>query len=100
VFVEVLEDVQLGVPPIDDRAAEQMLMRLRGRKILDGSGARGAGPADRHELVRIMQRFSQLCVDLADVVDEIDINPLVLFGEGQGACVVDCLIVPKSGSSG
>jgi acetate---CoA ligase (ADP-forming) len=95
IFVEVLNDVQLGVPPIDQRTAEQMLSRLRGRAILDGAGARGAGPADREALIDIMQRFSQLCVDLQDHVSEIDINPLVLYGQGQGACVVDCLIVPK-----
>ncbi len=96
IFVEVLDDVQLGVPPVDERAAGEMLDRLRGRKILDGTGSRGAGPADRQELIRIMQRFSQLCVDVADVVSEIDINPMLLYGEGEGACVVDCLIVPKS----
>jgi acetate---CoA ligase (ADP-forming) len=96
IFVEVLNDVQLGVPPIDHRAAEQMLSRLRGKAILDGAGARGAGPADREALIDLMERFSQLCVDVADVVSEIDINPLLLYGEGEGACVVDCLIVPKA----
>jgi acetate---CoA ligase (ADP-forming) len=96
IFVEVLKDVQLGVPPIDERAAEQMLSRLRGKTILDGAGARGAGPADTPELIRIMENFSQLCVDVADVVSEIDINPLLLYGSGEGARVVDCLIVPKT----
>ena len=98
IFVEVLKDVQLGVPPIDNRAAAQMLSRLRGNAILAGS--RGAGPADQDELIRIMERFSQLCVDVSDVVSEIDINPLLLYGQGDGACVVDCLIVPKVESAG
>lgn len=97
VFVEVLDDVQLGVPPIDHHSADQLLSRLRGAAILNGDGARGAGPADRAELVRIMERFSQLCVDVSSDVSEIDINPLVLYERGAGACVVDCLIVPKSG---
>ncbi|MEX2426285.1 MAG: acetate--CoA ligase family protein [Thermomicrobiaceae bacterium] len=96
IFVEVLDDVQLGVPPIDERTANQMLSRLRGSSILDGGGARGTGPSDRDELVRILGRFSQLCVDLADDVTEIDINPLLLYGAGEGACVVDCLIVPRN----
>jgi acetate---CoA ligase (ADP-forming) len=100
IFVEVLKDVQLGVPPIDRRAAEQMLSRLRGKAILDGAGARGAGPADREALIDIMQRFSQLCVDLSEHVSEIDINPLLLYGQGEGARVVDCLIVPKADGAG
>jgi acetate---CoA ligase (ADP-forming) len=99
IFVEVLKDVQLGVPPIDERAAEQMLSRLRGKAILEGSGARGAGPADIEELVRILGRFSQLCVDLSDIVSEVDINPLLLYGTDEGARVVDCLIVPRAETS-
>jgi acetate---CoA ligase (ADP-forming) len=97
IFVEVLNDVQLGVPPIDVRAADQMISRLRGHALIDGKGSRGAGPADCEALIAIMQRFSQLCVDLSDHVSEIDINPLMLYGQGQGACVVDCLIVPSAG---
>jgi acetate---CoA ligase (ADP-forming) len=42
----------------------------------------------------ILSRFSCLCLDLRDAVSEIDINPLLVFEQGQGAKVVDCLIVP------
>jgi acetate---CoA ligase (ADP-forming) len=94
VFVETLRDVALGVPPLRERDARAMLARLRGRAILDGSGARGAAPADQEALVAILLRFAQLCDDLRDEVAEIDINPLLLFAAGQGARIVDCLIVP------
>jgi acyl-CoA synthetase (NDP forming) len=92
VLVEVLKDVQLGVPPLAERDARRMLARLRGRSILDG--VRGAPPADVDEVVRIISRFGQLSIDLRDDVAEIDINPLVVFEQGHGATVVDCLIVP------
>ena len=92
VLVEVLKDVQLGVPPFAERDARDMLGRLRGRAILDG--VRGAPPADIEEVVRIIMCFAQLCIDLRDDVAEIDINPLVVFEHGTGAKVVDCLIVP------
>jgi acetate---CoA ligase (ADP-forming) len=98
IFVEVLKDVQIGVPPLRDVDARGMLSRLRGYSILEGSGARGAGPADVEELIRIVTRFSQLCTDLADIVSEIDINPLFVYDQGHGARVVDCLIVPKAES--
>lgn len=94
VFVEVLKDVALGIPAIDEPTARAMLGRLRGRKILDG--VRGQAPADLASVVDILERFSQLCIDLRNDVDEIDINPLLVFDEGQGAKVVDCLIVPSA----
>jgi len=92
IFVEVLKDVTLGVPPLTERDRRSMLARLRGAAILDGT--RGAGPADIDAVVDILGKFSQLCIDLQDVVSEIDINPMLVFERGQGARVVDCLIVP------
>lgn len=95
VFVETLRDIQIGVPPLTERDAREMLERLRGYPILEGSGARGQAPADLSALIDIILRFSQLCHDLRDDIAEIDINPLVVFEAGQGARVVDCLIVPN-----
>jgi hypothetical protein len=94
IFVETLKDVALGVPPLREWDAREMLARLRAAPVLEGSGSRGRGAADLDALVKILQRFGQLCLDLRDDVAEIDINPLVLFGQEQGARVVDCLIVP------
>jgi acetyltransferase len=95
VWVETLRDSSVGVPPLSARDVTEMLKSLRGYPILEGSGARGAGPADLAALVDVMTRFSQLCLDLADVLEEIDINPVVVFEQGAGARVVDCLIVPR-----
>ena len=95
IFVEVLKDVALGVPPLTERDRREMLGRLRGKAILDG--VRGSAPADTDALVGLLGNFSQLCIDLRDEVAEIDINPLLVFDEGQGARVVDCLIVPATG---
>jgi acetyltransferase len=92
IFVEVLKDVALRVPPIDASEARAMLDTLKGKALLHG--ARGAKPADVDALVDILQKFSRLCVDLKDEVREIDINPLVVFEAGKGAKALDCLIVP------
>jgi len=92
IYVEVLNDVALGVLPLAPHDARAMLRRLRGAAILDGT--RGAAPADIDAVVTILGAFARLCHDLRDVVSEIDINPLVVFDQGKGACVVDCLIVP------
>ncbi|MHB8645102.1 MAG: acetate--CoA ligase family protein [Thermomicrobiales bacterium] len=92
IFVEVLKDIALGVPPLTVHDSRAMLDRLRGKAILEG--VRGAAPADTDAVVEILGKFSQLCLDLRDVVSEIDINPLLVFDRGKGARVVDCLIVP------
>jgi len=95
VFVEVLRDIALGVPPLTDHDSRAMLARLRGAAILDGSGARGVAPADTDAVVAILGQFSRLCLDLGDSVQEIDINPLLVFDRGSGGRVVDCLMVPS-----
>ena len=96
VFVEVLKDIALGVPPLTEHDSRAMLSHLRGAAILDGTGARGAAPADTEAIVAILGKFSRLCIDLGDLVREIDINPLLVFDRGDGARVVDCLIVPET----
>jgi acetyltransferase len=94
IFVEILKDVQLGVPPLTDTMSRDMISRLRGKAILEGS--RGEAASDIDAVVDVLSRFSQLCLDLRDDVAEIDINPLLVFEEGKGACVLDCLIVPNA----
>jgi acetyltransferase len=94
IFVEVLKDVSLGVPPLSERDSRSMLSRLRGTAVLEGT--RGQGPADVDAVIDILGKFSQLCIDLRDDVSEIDINPLLVFESGQGARVVDCLIIPST----
>jgi acetate---CoA ligase (ADP-forming) len=94
IFVEVLKDVAIGVPPLTERDSRVMLGGLRGAAILEG--ARGAGPADTESVVDILGKFSQLCLDLRESVAEIDINPLLVFDRSEGARVVDCLIVPRT----
>ena len=90
-FVEVLQDSVLRVPPLDADDARQMIDTLKGAAIL--KGVRGQAPADLKSVVDVLLKFSQLCLDLRGAVQEIDINPLLVMHEGQGAKAVDCLVV-------
>ena len=92
IFVEVLKDVALQVPPLDADRARAMIDSLKGKAILQG--ARGAKPADVNALADSLVKFSSLCLELQDDVREIDINPFVVFEDGKGAKALDCLIVP------
>ncbi len=92
IFVEVLNDVVMRVPPLDENDARAMIESLQGAAIL--KGARGYKPADIAALMDALMKFSQLCLDLRGAVKEIDINPLVVLDEGRGVRAVDCLMVP------
>jgi acetyltransferase len=92
IFVEVLNDVQLLIPPFGDDEAADALTRLRGSAVLDG--VRGRPAADRAALIDAMVRFGELCSDVGDIVDEIDVNPFIVGPVGSGGVAVDCLIVP------
>jgi acetyltransferase len=91
-FVEILQDAVLRVPPLDADAARAMIDSLKGAAILKGT--RGQKPADLSAIVDVLLKFSQLCLDLRGAVQEIDINPLLVLDAGQGAKAVDCLVVP------
>jgi acetyltransferase len=92
VYVEVLRDTVLRVPPLDAEAAWEMLDALKGIALL--KDVRGQKSADRKAIVEMLCNFSQLCLDLRGVVQEIDLNPVLVLDAGQGAKVVDCLVVP------
>ncbi|OWY61697.1 hypothetical protein B7486_62415 [cyanobacterium TDX16] len=69
-----------------------MLDELRGRAMLDG--VRGAEAVDVDALVDVIVRVGRLGLDLADVVAEVDVNPLVVTPKGVVA--LDALVVPKT----
>jgi acetyltransferase len=95
VFTEVHRDVSLRLPPLEAADVREMIDGLRAAPVL--RGARGRPPADAEALADAVVRFSRLCLDVHDLVQEIDVNPLVVRGAGQGVTGVDCLIVPDPG---
>lgn len=90
VLVEVYRDVTGALAPFSEAEARAMPARLRGRAVLDG--VRGCPPVDTDALVDVLMRFSTLAGDFADLVAEIDVNPLIATGGTLVA--VDALVVP------
>ena len=88
-LVEVLHDVAVGLAPISPDEVRHALDGLRLRPLLDG--VRGNPPCDIDYFVEQVVRASELIADLADVVSEIDINPLILHA--REGIVVDGLVV-------
>jgi hypothetical protein len=93
VFVEILADVQIRVPPISPTEARRALEALKGATIF--SGVRGAPPADIEALAEMAACLSWLAYDLRDNIAELDLNPVMVLPQGHGAVAVDALIVAR-----
>jgi acetate---CoA ligase (ADP-forming) len=90
IFVEVLKDSAIGIPPLSPEQAHDMLKRLRGFSILDG--VRGKPPADVDALCGAIACVSRLAVSLGSQLEGLDINPLIVLPKSQGVVAVDALV--------
>ena len=92
VLVELLKDRRLALPPIDAAGALRMLQRLSIWPLL--KGVRGAPSADISSLAHAISRLSVLAADLGDLLDGLDVNPVIA---GPRGCVaVDALVLPRA----
>ena len=79
IYAEALRDVAFRIAPLGDTDAEDMIQSIRARKIIDGM--RGQSPVQRSALREVLQRVSQLAVDIPQI-QELDLNPLLGFADG------------------
>jgi acetyltransferase len=91
VLAEVLDDVVLRPAPVEPDEVLEMVDQLRGKKLL--SGFRGAKFADIDALAETVSALSYLGWDHADVLAELDLNPVLVRPSGRGAVVPDALVV-------
>jgi acetyltransferase len=94
VFVEVLADIAIRIPPITVLEARRALDSLKGRAIL--YGVRGASANDIEAIAEMASRLSWLAYDLGDEIAEMDLNPVVVLPDRQGALAVDALTVIRN----
>ena len=89
IMVELIGDTAARLAPVDDRTARAMLASLKGYTLL--KGFRGKAGVDIDRLIDTICRLSELAHDLRDVVDQIDVNPLI--AGTSGVMAADALIV-------
>lgn len=87
VFAELLDDQSIRLAPVSIEAARSMINEVKGSAILDGF--RGRPKADTQAAAEAISNLSKLASDFEDVISELDINPLFVFKEGQGARAAD-----------
>jgi acetyltransferase len=93
IFVELLRDVAVRHVPLNRWDAREIVQEIRSYAILEG--ARGQSRRDIAAIEDVIQKLSQLAADLGDLIDEIDLNPLIVLADGAGAKVVDALMILK-----
>ncbi|MDA0262013.1 MAG: acetate--CoA ligase family protein, partial [Proteobacteria bacterium] len=76
IFAEFLGKPILRMPPLSVDDARSLMETDPLRKIL--GGVRGVAGVDLEALADIVVRFSWLVSDLADLVSEIDVNPMIV----------------------
>jgi acetate---CoA ligase (ADP-forming) len=91
VFVEVLKDVSLRIVPLTTADAKEMIKEIKGHKLLEPF--RGKPAADTEGIIDVLLKLSRLAADLGDVIAEIDINPLMVMGSGEGVIAADALVI-------
>ena len=90
--VETIHDVAYALPPFGVDSARRLLDSLQLRPLLDGLRNRPAVDVDAY--CEAVARFSVMAASLGDVIDEIDINPVITHPDG---CIaVDALIVGRA----
>lgn len=94
IFVEVLKDFSLYKAPINEREAWEMVRTIKGFSVLEG--VRGETSCDLPAIIKVLISVSQLASDFHNSISAVDINPLVVYPNGEGVKALDCLIVKKN----
>jgi acyl-CoA synthetase (NDP forming) len=93
VFVEALNDVAIRLLPVDEEIAREMVLSLRAKSLL--GAFRGKPPRDVAAVARAVAGLSRLFLDHREWLSDLEVNPLIVLAEGEGARAVDVRAVPR-----
>ena len=91
-LVELMNDVEVALAPLSPEEAGAMLRRLKVWPLLSG-GFRGRPPLDVAAVISTLVKVGDLAATLGGRLSELDINPLLVGREGQGAIAADARAV-------
>lgn len=91
IFVEIFKDISLRLAPLSKEEAEEMVLSLKGVKMLQGY--RGNSKCDINALAEAIVSVSNMACEYSDELLELDINPV--FVRQAGICAVDALFIKK-----
>ncbi len=91
VLTELYQDVSHRLLPVDEAMAADMLAELKAYPLL--TGYRGRPPADVDAACAAIAAFSRAVQALGRQVSEAEVNPLLIKASGQGAAMLDALLL-------
>ena len=101
IFVELLEDVSFRLCPIDEIDAREMIGEIRAAALL--KGARGRPPVSEDAIVQALLSLggeNGLFLAHAELIREIDINPLIVSSTGAVAADARIILAERQPSDG
>jgi acetate---CoA ligase (ADP-forming) len=95
VLVELFKDVSFAPATLDRDQARAMVRATRAGAMLDGY--RGRAPGDIDALCDALVNLGRLARDMGDVIESVDVNPLLV--REQGVVTLDALVVLRPPAS-
>lgn len=92
ILIELIEDRQFAMCPVNPEQADSMLGSLRVNRLLEG--VRGQPACHRKALIEMVVRLSQFACVFSDCIEGLDINPVLVTSEH--AVAVDALVVCRN----
>jgi acetyltransferase len=92
-FVGAIRDVNFTLAPMWEISAEIMIKSIKAYDIL--KGVRGTWPCDMDAIKDCILRLSQMVTEQPEIA-ELDINPLIVYPQGEGCVVADSRILLRN----
>ncbi len=89
-MVELVKDIQFRVAPLSRDDIKSMVAETMAGKLL--KGFRGAPVGDFDALYKAIAQLSHLAMEHAEI-QEIEINPLIVYPEGEGVLAIDSRMI-------
>jgi acetyltransferase len=86
IYVNFLKDVSFRLAPLSEPEAGELMEETKAYALL--RGIRGEPPSDTEALKNTILRVGQLVWDFPEIV-EMDINPVIVYGWGEGCIALD-----------
>ena len=93
VLVELVDDSALALAPVSDKRAHELIGETRVGRLL--GGYRGAAPGDTDALAGLIVTLSTIAMRYGDVIEALDLNPVLIGNRGAGLMAADALLVPR-----